>query len=403
MTSRERVIRTLSLKEPDKIPLDLGGTESSGFTGIVYNRLKKYLGLEQGKTQIFDVYQQVSKIEDNIRKFFRIDTIPLLIEPIGWKSFVLPDGSPCEIPEKWDPQKEGNDLIVKDGLNNITARMPGRGFYFDSVHAPLAEVENISQLDYYMSNFDSFDLPSHADESLESIVSRARQLYEETDYAIVFNLQLHLLAAGQILRGFENFMMDLVQNKKFAHAILEKLMEAYIKRCDYYLEKVGKFVQVVLVNDDLGTQQGPMLSLDCYKEMIWPYQKKLFGYIKKKSDVFVLLHSCGSVSSYIPHLIEAGVDALNPVQVSAADMETSNLKKEFGNEITFWGGGCDTQYILNNGTSMEIKEEVKTRIDDLAPGGGFVFTQVHNIQPDVPPSHVMAMIEAFDKARSYKV
>jgi uroporphyrinogen decarboxylase len=141
--------------------------------------------------------------------------------------------------------------------------------------------------------------------------------------------------------------------------------------------------------------------MDCYKEMIWPYQKELFGYIKKKADVFVLLHSCGSVYRFIPHLIEAGVDALNPVQVSAAEMDSANLKTEFGKDITFWGGGCDTQRVLNQGTANEIEDEVKRRINDFAPGGGFVFTQVHNIQPDVPPANVMAMIEAFDKYRGY--
>jgi len=131
----------------------------------------------------------------------------------------------------------------------------------------------------------------------------------------------------------------------------------------------------VLVNDDLGTQQGPMLSIDCYKEMIWPYQKELFGNIKKKADVFVLLHSCGSVYRFIPYLIEAGVDVLNPIQVSAAEMDSANLKKEFGKDITFWGGGCDTQRVLNIGTARDIEDEVKRRIDDFAPGGGFVFTQ----------------------------
>jgi uroporphyrinogen decarboxylase len=160
-------------------------------------------------------------------------------------------------------------------------------------------------------------------------------------------------------------------------------------------------VQVVLVNDDLGTQQGPMLSIDCYKEMIWPYQKQLFSRIKQKADVFLLLHSCGSVYRFIPYLIEAGIDALNPVQVSAAEMDSAKLKKEFGKDVTFWGGGCDTQRVLNSGTTYEIEEEVKRRIDDLAPGGGFVFTQVHNIQPDVPPASIMTMIETFDKYRGY--
>jgi len=401
MTSRERVTQTLRHKEPDKIPLDIGGTESSGFTGIAYNNLKAYLGKAPGKTQIFDTYQQITKIEPHLREFLQIDTVPLLIEPLRWKSFQLPDSTSCEVPEKWNPVQDNEDWIVKDEEGHITARMPERGFYFEPVYTPLAGVNASSEIDNFSSDIQSFDWPGYADESIEDIAARAKWLFESTEYAIVANLQCHLLAAGQILRGYENFMIDLVMNKTIAHAILERLLEAYINRCDRYLDRVGDYVQLVLVNDDLGTQQGPMLSIDCYKEMIWPYQKELFSFIKKKADVFVLLHSCGSVYRFIPYLIEAGVDALNPVQVSAAEMDSAKLKREFGNDIAFWGGGCDTQRVLNAGTPHEVTEEVKRRISDFAPGGGFVFTQVHNIQPDVPPANIMAMIEAFDKYRGY--
>ena len=189
-------------------------------------------------------------------------------------------------------------------------------------------------------------------------------------------------------------MTDLLVNKPLAHALLEMLTDAYLRRCERYLERVGDHVQIVLVNDDLGTQQGPMLSPDCYREMLWPYQKRLFGFIKSRADVFLLFHSCGSVRRFIPCFIEAGVDALNPVQVSAAEMDTAALKREFGRDLAFWGGGCDTQYVLPRGTVGEVRDEVRRRINDLAPGGGFVFTQVHNIQPDVPPQNVVAMVEA---------
>jgi uroporphyrinogen decarboxylase len=188
--------------------------------------------------------------------------------------------------------------------------------------------------------------------------------------------------------------MDLLANKRLAHALLDMLTEAYLDRCERYLERVAPHVQVVLVNDDLGTQKGPMLSPDCYREMIWPYQRRLFRFIKEKSGAFLLLHSCGSVYRFIPSLIEAGIDALNPVQVSAHEMETGRLKREFGRDLTFWGGGCDTQRVLVAGPPAAIEEEVRRRIGDLAAGGGFVFTQVHNIQPDVPPEHITAMVEA---------
>jgi uroporphyrinogen decarboxylase len=396
MTSRERVLAALRHKEPDQIPLDLGGTESSGITGIAYNRLRKHLGLGQGKAQIFDVYQQIAKVEDDVRRILRPDTVPLLIEPLRWRPARLPDGSPCEIPEKWVPEKEADgSLVVRNAAGGVIARMPEGGFYFEPVNPPLAAVEDTAGLQAFARDIEAYDWPSFADESLDSIAARGRQLLETTDLAVVANLQLHLLAAGQLLRGYEAFMMDLLINENLAEAILERLLEAYLRRCDAYFKKVGRCAQVVLVNDDLGTQNGPMLSLECYRKMIWPRQKRLFAHIKKKSGAFIVFHSCGSVYRFIPSLIEAGVDALNPVQVSAAEMDTKRLKKEFGKDLTFWGGGCDTQRILSRGSPAEIRDEVKRRIDDLAPGGGFVFTQVHNIQPDVPPRNIAILYEAF--------
>ncbi len=400
MTPRERIVATLRGKTPDRVPLDIGGTESSGLTGIAYNRLRAHLGMSAGRAQVFDTYQQVVKIEEDLRRRLEIDTVPLLIEPRQWRAFELPDGSACEIPAGWNPQEDvDGGLVVRNADGHVIARMPAGGFYFEPVYAPLADVREPAELAEHAAAFESFDWPGHADESLDDIAARARQLFDETDYAIVANLQLHLLAGGQMLRGYEQFMMDLLADKPMAHAILRRLTDAYMARAEAYLARVGELVQVVLVNDDLGTQNGPMMSLDCYREMIWPYQRELFGFIKGRTDAALLFHSCGAVSEFIPLLIEAGVDAINPVQVSAAGMDTAELKRHFGDRITFWGGGCDTQQVLRQGTPKQIEAEVKRRIADLSPGGRFVFTQVHNIQPDVPPENVMAMLAAFAKYR----
>ena len=402
MTPRERIVISLRHEEPDMIPLDIGGTESSGLTGIAYNRLRAHLGLPQGRTQLFDVYQQVAKLEDDVRELLQPDTVPLLFEPVAWKPFELPDGSSCHIPQKWTPEKDGRGgWIVKDRRGGTIARMPVGGYYFEPAQAPLAHIETPNELDEFEEHIASFDLPAFLDEPLDILKNRAKRLYENTNLAIVANLQLHLLAAGQQLRGYEQFMMDLVINQDLVHRLMDKLTDAYVKRCESYLSQVGDYIQVVLVNDDLGTQAGPMMSIDTYREMIWPYQKRLFGFIKNKAEVSILFHSCGSVYRFIPWLMEADVDALNPVQVSAAEMDTKRLKREFGQNLTFWGGGCDTQQILREGTKQQIEDEVRKRIDDLAMGGGFVFTQVHNIQPDVPPENMMFMWEAFWKHRHY--
>ena len=329
-------------------------------TGIACNRLREHLGLGTGETQIFDVYQQITQIEDDLRAALRPDTVPLIIEPRRWKPSTLPDSSPCQVPEKWDPERDANgDLVVKDARGVVVARMPSAGFYFEPVAPPLADIDRPGELEAHADAIESFDWPSYADESLDDIAARGRRLFEETDLAVVANLQLHLLAAGQLLRGYAAFMTDLLANKALAHALLERLTEAYLRRCETYLAKTRDYIQVVLCNDDLGTQKGPMLSLDCYREMIWPYQKRLFGFIKERSGAFLLFHSCGSVHAFIPSLIEVGVDALNPVQVSAAGMDTAALKRNFGERITFWGGGCDTQHVLPFGTVEDVTEEVK--------------------------------------------
>ncbi len=205
-----------------------------------------------------------------------------------------------------------------------------------------------------------------------------------------------MFAAGQILRGFENFMVDLAGNKPLAHHLMGRLVDCYARRVEHYVEAVGEHVDVIQVNDDLGAQTGPQLSPALYREMVKPYHARLWGLIKQLSGKPLLLHSCGSIHALLPDLIEIGVDAINPVQVSAANMDGALLKREFGRDLTFWGGGCDTQRVLGRGTPEQIRDEVRLRVAQLAEDGGFVFCQVHNIQHDVPPENIMAMYEALE-------
>ncbi|MFA5863928.1 MAG: uroporphyrinogen decarboxylase family protein [Phycisphaerae bacterium] len=394
MTPRERVVSALSHKEPDHIPVDLGGTDSSGIMGMVYNRLKNHLGIST-PTQIFDIMQMIAKVEPSVLRAVGADTVPVLLEPRQWKPWTLRDGSVVEIPERVILKHCDNGEILQladDGT--VVGRCPAGGLYIEPVWHPLENAKTLKDIDAGEPFFKSFDWAGHVDETFDDLSRKAQTLYTETSYAVVGNLCVHLFAAGQSLRGFENFLMDLVADKRLARRLLEKQVEAYLPRIDRYVQAVGPYVQVILVNDDLGTQTGTQISPQLYREMIKPYHKQLWGYIKAKSGKPLLLHSCGSIYDLIPDLIEMGVDALNPVQVSAAKMDTKILKKEFGKEITFWGGGCDTQKVLARGSVREVKDEVKKRIDDLAPGGGFVFSQVHNIQADVPVENILAMYEA---------
>jgi len=298
------------------------------------------------------------------------------------------------IPEKVILEKldTGQTLqLAEDGT--VLSMSPADGIYFDTVFYPLENARTPGDIDAGKAFFESFDWPGFLDEDYDDLKQKAKHIYQTTDYAVVANLYVHLFAAGQALRGYENFMVDLVADKPMAHRLLSRLLEAYLPRVDKYIEAVGPYVDIIQVNDDLGAQNSPLISPEIYREMIKPYHKKLWGYIKQKSKKPILLHSCGSIYDLIGDLIEIGVDALNPIQVSAANMDTKKLKAEFGRDIIFWGGGCDTQTILARKTPAEVKEEVAERVDDLAKGGGFVFCQVHNIQADVPVENIIAMYE----------
>ncbi len=396
MNSRERVLAAVARKTPDRVPVDLGGTESSGLTGMAWHRLAAHLGLPRNPgPKVLEPLQGAVEIDDGLRERFGIDTVPLFPEPAAWKPGTFGDGSACLMPALWTERVAADgarELLGADG--SVAARMPAGGFYFDPVALPLADCQSAADVERKRAVIEAFDLPGFCDEGVEATAARGRKLHSGTDRAVVFNLCCHLLAAGTLLRGYEQFMVDLLTEEAMVEALLEILMDGYAKRIDRYAPALKGQVDVVLFNDDLGTQQGPIVSPDVYRRFIKPRQTRLFGYAKKAFGAPVLFHSCGAVSEFIRDLAEAGVDALNPVQVAAEGMDSKRLKAEFGRDICFWGGGCDTQKVLARGSAGDVREEVRRRVADFAPGGGFVFTQVHNIQPDVPPENVVAMFEA---------
>ena len=394
MTGRERIEAALAHRQPDRIPIDFGASESSGIHGIAYNNLKTHLGVDRGQTRIYDLSQMISIVETQILDIVGADAVALLIGPREWKPWQLADGSSCEVPAKANLRWRDHTLELLSAEGTVVARAPGGSFYLDSVYAPLAHATSARALDAASEHLHCFDWPPFCDEDYADLRRKAQDLYENTDRAIVGNLWVHVFAAGQSLRGSENFLMDLAANKSLAHALMDRLVDAYEERVRRYVQAVGEYCTIIQVNDDLGTQNGLLISPDTYREMVKPYHARLWGLVKQLSGKPLLLHSCGSVYEVIPDLIEIGIDALNPVQVSAANMDTAKLKREFGKDMTFWGGGCDTQGVLGRAQPAAVKEEVKRRCEDLAPGGGFVFCQVHNIQPDVPPANVMAMYEA---------
>ncbi len=342
---------------------------------------------------MYDLAQLIVLVEEEVLKIIGADAVPLIIGPRKWKDWEFEKGEKVAIPEKANLVKlENGDTVILSPDGNILSRLPKGGYYFDTVFHPLEKANSLQDIRGAMRFLQTFDWPDYCDEDYADLKIKAEKLYNETDFAIVGNLLVHVLAAAQELRGFGNFMVDVLANKKFVNELLEKLVEAYLPRIDKYIDAVGPYLSVIEVNDDLGTQTGLQMKPEVYREMIKPHHKKLWEYIKGKSGGKpLLLHSCGSIYELIPDIIEIGIDAINPVQVSAAQMDTARLKKEYGKYLTFWGGGCDTQEVLPRGSAIDVRKEVRKRINDLRGRGGFVFCQVHNIQPDVGVENILAM------------
>ncbi len=399
MNHRDRVLAALRHEEPDRVPIDFGGTVDSTIAATGYQALRQHLGLSPGRTRVQDIYQYTAVIEEDVRQALDVDTMPLFDEPAAWRPDRLVDGSPAEFPHSFRPHRQDDgSQVVFDAAGTVVLKMPASGFYFDPVHAPLSGATSTGDIDRFIDQIETYDRPAHLDRSYESLAERARVLRESTDYLLVGFFGGHMLQAAQSLRGWEQFLMDLLVNRSFAEALLDRLAEANVRRFERYAETVGRHVHVVHFEEDLGMQDRPLLRPSLYREVVKPYHARLFRTARSTSDAFLLLHTDGAVAPFLPDFIEMGIDAVNPVQVSAAGMDTAALKREFGQDITFWGGGCDSQTVLPFGSPQAVADEVKRRIDDLAPGGGFVFSSIHNVQAGVPPENVATM---FRTAREY--
>jgi uroporphyrinogen decarboxylase len=401
MNSRERVLTALRHQEPDRVPVDLDGMASTGIMAMAYNRLKAHLGMTGGETKVYDVSQQLAHPEPPILSRFGVDVLPLPRAPMGfdpehpsWKPWTLPDGSPALIPSGLYPvQDKSGDWLILDDAGRILRRLPAGGFYYDLVYHPLSEATTVAEIEAY-------ELPAISDAQLGWLHREAHRLYETTDKAIMGHFGGSILEAAQGLRGWERFMMDMALEPTLAEALAQKLADRYLAEVPRYLEAVGDYVQIIQIGDDLGTQRGPQMSPEMYRRIIKPCHRQVIEGIKAHSSArgrpspYIFLHSCGSIYRLIPDLIEIGVDILNPVQISAAEMDPVRLKREFGRDIVFWGGGADSQHVLPYAAPQEVRQHVRELIEIFAPGGGYVFCQVHNIQAHVPPANVVAMFEA---------
>jgi uroporphyrinogen decarboxylase len=249
-----------------------------------------------------------------------------------------------------------------------------------------------------MEDIDDFDWPNPHDPGYSrGLRDKARYLYENTDYAIVAYLLYNVIHLAQYLRGFEDWFMDFVENPELSARLHEKAADIGIQVAEHFLGAVGEYCQIVLFADDVAGQDGLMIRPESFKEIIRPQWKRMFDFLRNRTDAKLCLHCCGNIYDILDDIVEIGVEVVNPVQVSHPAMDTRRLKQDYGDRLVFWGS-IDTQRVLPFGSPEDVEKEVKKRIDDLAPGGGFILAPVHCITSDVSPENIRAM---FDTAREY--
>lgn len=380
MGHRERVLKALNHEEPDRVPFDLGGTSNSSIHINAYQDLKAHFGVETEKADdtIANKYLQSVVVDEQILQALDIDFRHL--------SAGTSDSRP-DVP------------VGDDGYTDEWGqlrRMPEGSLYYDVVDFPLSGAITVRDIVNY-------PWPDPTDPGYtRGLRDRALAIRESTDCALVLRVPSPFVHTTQFLRGFEDWFMDLAADPDLATALFEAAVEVSAGQATELLREVGDIVDIVAMGDDLGFQDGPMVAPETYRRLLKPWHKKYFDTLKANTSALIHFHCCGSISALLDDLIDIGVDVINPVQVNAADMDSATLAAKFGDRVSFWGA-IDTQHVLPDGTTEDVRAEVKRRIGDLAPGGGYVFSAVHNIQPDVPLENILAMYEAANEFGRYPI
>jgi len=374
MTPRERLNRALNHQATARPPLDIGSTQNTSITKIAYENLRAYLGLRPAdEYRVMSKGMQVVEIDEDVRSNLQIDTVP--ITPSVPESRSAPDSPEGTLTDEW-------------GVVYRPVRKNGRIIYFELHRCPLAETATPAGLD-------KIDWPDPDDPGrVRGLREAAGKLRAETDYALVGHMgDTAIFQKATFLRGMEAILMDSVSEPRLFTRILERILEIQARKMENYLEAVGEYLDVVSIGDDLGTQNGPLISPEAFRRLIKPYLRDYFQVVKNKTKAKLHLHCCGSISLLLDDLIEIGVDVINPVQITARDMEPEGLKERFGDRLSFWGG-IDTQRTLPCGSPEEVAKETRRIVEIMSRGGGYVVNPVHNIQWDVPPENIVAMCEA---------
>jgi hypothetical protein len=417
--SKEKVTKALDHKTPKGLPVDFGGTLSTGIHVSMVYKIRQELGLDRPfvPVKIIEPFQMLGEIKHDLKSIIGVDTEIILsnknffgFENDGWREWKLWDGTPVLVPKLFNTKtsEDGSVYLYPQGDENVqpSGKMPAKGYYFDVlIRQEKIDDNNLNPVD----NTEEYKIFSKIE--LDYIQEKTDFLYNNTDYALIG--QIVPSGCGDIaqvpgpmlkfpkgIRDVNEWYISIHKRKEYLKKVFEIQSNFALKNYEKLFKIVGNKLTAVFVSGtDFGMQSGLMLSIETYRELYKPYHLKINNWIHKNTQWKSFMHSCGSVYELIPDFIEAGFDILNPIQISAKDMEPEILKKEFGKYITFWGGGIDTQKTLPYGTKREVEEEMKRNIDIFNKDGGFVFSTVHNIQANVPVDNVLTMIKVLQDYR----
>ncbi len=410
MNSRERILSAIDHRQPDRIPVDLGATPSSGISVVAYQNLVNHLGMKHLPNHVYDVIQEVTQPPMELLDHLHVDVLDIgrffNTRDDYWKKQELIKGYPGLYPKWFNPVKQADESWMAAGpTGEYIGRMPSGATFFDQIIFPYLDgyPSNYNEIGRDLSRviwggfgFPPYDRMNENDfwKMLRETVINERA---KSDKAFLIGVGCNLFEWGTFLRRLDNFLMDLYLEPENVHRLLDKLMDRHMDFLSKICDALGDVVDIIKFGDDLGTNTGPFIPNDIYQEFFKPRHQILCNYVKTHSSAHTMLHCCGGIYELIPDLIDAGFEILNPVQINAINMEPERLKKEFGKELTFWGGACNSQSILNRATPLEVKEHVKRNLEFFGHDGGYVFNSVHNIMPDVPPENIIALFDAVNE------
>lgn len=410
MTSRERVQKAIVYEEPDRVPIDIGGTKVTGICIDAYVELKDYLQIKDETPIVYEQFGMLARISEKVKQRLYADVVELEnvseawgLENRNWKKWETGVGNIVLVPGAFEPETDAQGYVyLKDKKGNTLAYMPPKGLYFERACSTKMS-DTIKKMDP-MDWKNSIEL--YREDHLRIMEKNAGRLFNETEYSVHGGFLKGMLGSNGIFAGhtITDWLCLLLSDPDYIFSILQATAERAVENLELYLQAVGSYIDTILISGtDFGTQRAELINPELFKQLYVPNYKLINDYVHTHSKAKTMYHCCGSIWNLIDYFIEAGVDILNPVQVTANNMDPQKLKEHFGGRIVFWGGGVDTQSVMPFETPEKVKEQVKERIDSFAPGGGFVFAAIHNLQYGVPPENIITMVDAVNKYGKYPV